>query len=176
MSVPVLTAVIIASIAVPLVGLVLFLRNIKRRTESAATEVGEAVGTVSRFAKNANFFGLQSLGMGQVRGNGCLALGANKLAFVMWLPRRLVEIERSSIKSVSTSKTHLGRTRGVPLLVIDFVSADGNDDKAAWLVGDLQGWLEKLAPAGEDGNDSRSGPLNSVERRSAGGLSPQLTR
>jgi hypothetical protein len=144
MSEPVLAAVIIAAIAILVAGLVLFLRNIKSRTESAATEAVEAVGTVTRFSKNANFFGLQSLGMPQVRGNGCLALGADKLAFAMWLPRRLVEIELSSIKSVSTSNTHLGKTRRLPLLVIDFTSADGKDDQAAWLVGDLQGWLEEL--------------------------------
>jgi hypothetical protein len=89
--------------------------------------------------ESANFFGRRSAGRFQLRGNGCLALGDEQLVFVMWLPRRELAIQRSSITAVDTADSHLGKRVGRPLLRVAF-----DDDVAAWLVRDPDRWLATL--------------------------------
>jgi hypothetical protein len=88
---------------------------------------------------SANYFGRDSRGWRQIRGNGCLALGVDKLVFAMWFPRRDLVIERSEITSVTTVDSHLGKRVGRPLLHVSF-----GKDAAAWWVHDLDRWLASL--------------------------------
>ena len=88
----------------------------------------------------ANFFGLESRGRFQIRGNGCLALGDAQLVFAMWLPRRQLVIKRDRIEAVDTVDSHLGKRIGRPLLHVTF-----NNDAAAWFVRDVDRWLATLA-------------------------------
>ncbi len=92
----------------------------------------------------ANFFGVESRGHGQVRGNGCLVLTADEVAFVMWLPRRELVIPRERILGTETPRSHLGKTKGVKLLKIRFRDEVGNEDSVAWAIRDLQAWLQAL--------------------------------
>jgi hypothetical protein len=89
---------------------------------------------------SANYFGRTSKSRFQLRGNGCLALGPERLVFVMWWPRRELVIERDSITGVDTTKVHLGKTVGRPLLRVTF-----GDESAAWLVRELNQWPAALA-------------------------------
>ena len=88
---------------------------------------------------SANYFGRTSKSAFQIRGNGCLALGPDRLVFVMWFPRRELVIERSSITGVDTTRWHLGKTVGRPLLRVTF-----GGESAAWLVRDLSHWEAAL--------------------------------
>ena len=87
----------------------------------------------------AAFFGQASRGKLQIRGIGCLALGGQRLVFVMWLPRRELVVERSEITAVDAVRSRLGKTVGRRLLRVTF------GDDAAWSVGDLDRWLAARA-------------------------------
>lgn len=82
--------------------------------------------------------------MAQVRGNGCLCLGSEKLVFVLWLPRRKLEIPRSKLLGVESVKSHLGKSKFVPLLKVRFTNDVGEEDSVAWTVRDLPRWLNEL--------------------------------
>lgn len=104
--------------------------------------------TVIRESVGANFFGLASKGLGQVRGNGALVLTPYELHFVMFAPRREMAIALDAITSVSTPRSHLGKTCVARLLRVDFRTADG-DDAVAWAVGGVDGWksdIERYKP------------------------------
>jgi len=98
-------------------------------------------------APMANFFGSGSKGMGQVRGNGVLLLTGSQLYFRMLMPEREVRIPVDSISSVSTPRSFLGKSKLSPLLRVDFKRADGKDDSAAWMVRELDRWVEELKKA-----------------------------
>ena len=88
----------------------------------------------------ANFFGLESRGPWQVRGNGYLAASTREIVFVMWLPRKEIVIARDRITSIDRAKWHLGKTFGIPLLRVRFTDSAARPDTAAWAVADLPAW------------------------------------
>ena len=92
----------------------------------------------------ANFFGLSSQGMSQFRGNGSLFLTEQKLVFKLLVPDRWIEVPLDRILKIENPRSFLGRTKGRKLLSVYFHSSDGQDDSAAWLVTDLDGWTMEL--------------------------------
>lgn len=112
----------------------------KKSTAQARAAAGEEVLCDT----SANCFGVESRGMAQVRGNGCLCLGSEQLVFVLWLPRRMLEIPRSKLIGVEQVKSHLGKTKFVPLLKVIFTNDAGDEDSVAWTVRDLPRWMEEL--------------------------------
>ena len=97
----------------------------------------------------ANLFGIKSRGMKQIRGNGILLLTSSALYFRMLLPRRELLVPLSSITSVETPKSYLGKTKGMKLLKIDFRNDVGDLDSSAWLVPDLEKWVETIRGSAE---------------------------
>lgn len=94
----------------------------------------------------ANFFGLASLGPVQLRGNGSLALTRESLAFMRALSKQPpLSIPRSAIQKVETTRSHLGKAIGRPLLTVHFVDAAGKVDVVAWYVRDHERWVSALA-------------------------------
>ncbi len=94
-----------------------------------------------------NFFGLESLGVWKIRGNGVLILTKEKLLFGMWKPKRDLSILIGNIYEISNPKSHLHKSVNRPLLKIVFKNEQGESDSAAWYVRDLDKWnqiLEKL--------------------------------
>jgi hypothetical protein len=98
---------------------------------------------IVRDSIGANFFGRLSVGMGQIRGNGVLVLTPDELYFMMFVPRREVTIPLDRITSVSTPRSHLGKTVGIKLLRVDFASESG-EDAVAWAVQRLGQWVADL--------------------------------
>lgn len=94
------------------------------------------------YTTSANFFGRESLGRRQIRGNGVLALTNDMLYFEMWKPKKQLQIFLSSIEGIETPKSHLGKTKFKPLLKIVFRNEKEELDSAAWFVRDLQKWKE----------------------------------
>ena len=97
----------------------------------------------------ANLFGIQSGGMKQIRGNGILLLTSSGLYFRMLLPGRELLVPLRSITSVETPKSFLGKTKGRKLLKVDFRNDVGGTDSAAWLVPDLEKWVEAIKGSAE---------------------------
>lgn len=92
----------------------------------------------------ANMFGLKPPGIKQIRGNGVLVLTSSLLCFRMLIPAKKLIIPVSSITGVETPKSFAGKTKGVKLLKIDFRTADGKTESAAWLVDRLEEWISGL--------------------------------
>lgn len=130
------------------VGLVFMLRKLlKTAMAEVYAEYPEHVRILS--SSMVNLFGIQSRGMKQVRGNGILLLTASQIYFRMLLPRRELLVPLSSITSVETPKSFLGKTKGRKLLKIDFRNNVGSIDSAAWLVPDLEKWVETVRRSAE---------------------------
>ena len=136
--------VAIVSSVILLAGLIHFVRG-RLRTQAEELASRHAGEGVVRLTPRANFFGLASRGMGQVRGNGVLLLTRTSLRFVLLLPRREVTIPLESIRSVETPRSHLGKTVGMRLLKVTFSDDQGQEDSAAWWVNDLDAWVEDLS-------------------------------
>ena len=55
----------------------------------------------------ANYFGRESIGVGQLRGNGGLVLTAKQLHFFMFLPTSDIRIPLTTITKLAITKSHL---------------------------------------------------------------------
>lgn len=99
---------------------------------------------VLKSSPGANFFGQESLGKKQVRGNGVLILTEEELYFQMWMPKREFHIPVSSIVGVETTESHLKKTKLQPLLKVIFRDRKNELDSSAWLVRDPSGWEDAL--------------------------------
>ena len=97
---------------------------------------------------SVNFFGVESKGVRQVRGNGVLVLTEETLYFEMWVkPKTIIEIPIESITKIDIVKSHLHKSKFRPLLKVNFTNGIGEHDSIAWMVNNLEEWrnaLEKL--------------------------------
>src|SRR5258706_16044974 len=78
--------------------------------------------------RNASFFGQESLGGGQGRGNGTLIITGSELVFIRWLPGKEFVIPLKSIAGLETPSSFLGKTRFTPLLKVNFTNDHGQPD------------------------------------------------
>jgi len=99
---------------------------------------------IIRVFVGANFFGQESLKLRQVRGNGVLVLTSKELYFEMWIPKRVFRIPLYSIIDFEETKWHLRKTKNRPLLKIIFTNQKGETDSAAWIVRDLDLWVNDI--------------------------------
>ena len=120
----------------------LTLRWVQRRSRSAIWDRYTDNQIVMK-SLAANFFGQTSKGKAQIRGNGALVLSKNELWFRMALPQRELTIPLASITSVSIVKSHLGKTKLMPLLYVEFISPAGIDS-VAWLVEYPEEWMKAI--------------------------------
>ena len=97
----------------------------------------------------ANFFGQQSKGLAQVRGNGALVLTKEKLWFRMVVPEKELEIPLACITMVKSDVWFLKKTKGRPLLIVEYDRGWG-PDAGGWLVRDLESWMEALKRGAPD--------------------------
>ena len=87
----------------------------------------------------ANFFGQESAGVWQIRGNGNLVLAADGLYFQRILPSRIFYVDYRDITCVETPNSFLGKTRFTPLLQVNFTNDAGEADAMAWQLADVSG-------------------------------------
>lgn len=133
--------VVLAVVALAVGGVMLWVRRAvsrSRRTLESAL-AGQAVVT----AENALSLGVASRGKRQLRGSGTLALCHDRLLFAQWVPSSVLEIPFADITDVDTTKFHLGKSVGAPLLRISWLTPDGGD-QIALQVRDVDRWLAAL--------------------------------
>lgn len=91
----------------------------------------------------ANFFGLQSRGGMQVRGNGGLVLTNDQLRFFQLLPEREIAIPLDRIEETSLVRSHCGKSVLWTLLRVTYrigPEATRSVDSAAWYVRNPAEW------------------------------------
>lgn len=91
----------------------------------------------------ANYFGLESRGIWQCRGNGALVLTPHRLHFFMFQPRSELQIPCNRITRVDLVRSHLGKTVFRDLLKVHFEN-EGAADSVAWYVAEPTRWLHQL--------------------------------
>ena len=123
-----------------LVLLVVFMRGLqKKRTAEVMAKFKDK--KVYGVCSSASFFGVESKGMGQVRGNGVLVLAEGELYFEMWTPKRSLKVPFSTFQAVELVRSHLGKARaGVKLVKLSFTSDQGAPDSAAWQMSNPDHW------------------------------------
>lgn len=94
-------------------------------------------------ALNANFFGIKTLGVKQVRGNGALILTDDELWFCLAAPRREISIPLNLIDKIELKRSHLGKTAFRSLLAVSF-NYQGKTEQIAWYVGDADKWRQAI--------------------------------
>lgn len=118
---------------------VLVLRRVRAASEAVVAR-NFAPGTVLRSDPVANWFGLESKGGRQIRGNGALVLTAERLWFLRAGATEPVEIPLAAVTAVDTTRSHAGKSVGRDLLRVRFGA-----DSAAWYVRDPGGWQARIA-------------------------------
>ena len=138
--------IVVACIVGAVVAIALVSRQIMRRKHEAEKRARDRVAgeEIELVDDMANFFGVESSGAAQVRGNGCLVLAAKHLVFAMWVPRREIVIARDRITGIETPRSFLGKTKGVKLLQVSFRNDRDAEDSAAWIVRRLEQWRTAL--------------------------------
>jgi hypothetical protein len=125
-------------------GVFVVLRNVARRKEAQARERYPNARQIDRAA---SFFGQESRGSTQMRGNGTLILTDSDLIFEMWLPSQEFRIPLRSIQSLENPTSFLGKSRFTPLLKVVYLNDQGMTDSMAWQVPDLSGWMRLINEA-----------------------------
>ncbi|MBD1913207.1 MULTISPECIES: hypothetical protein [unclassified Leptolyngbya] len=130
--------------------LALFFTLLSRQLETTGRERMQArfpTQQILRSEMTANFFGLESRGRGQIRGNGVLVLTPEELWFSQFAPRGNISIPLPQIMQVRLVNAHLGkRILGRKLLYVRFQTPEGTD-AAAWVVEDAEGWQAAIRVA-----------------------------
>ena len=129
--------------------LLLFVAFMLVRQMAAAREreARERFPNARMLLPNVNFFGQQSLGVMQGRGNGTMVLTDSELHYERWLPRKAFRVTLAAIDSIETPTSFLGKTMFRPLLKVNFKNDAGQPDAMAWLVPDLDGTKRTIEAA-----------------------------
>ncbi|MCW8929980.1 MAG: hypothetical protein OQL19_07075 [Gammaproteobacteria bacterium] len=138
--------ILLVSMAVILGVLIVWLKKIfrERREEVEERFLGQKIIQQHNFA---HFYGRESIGHFQIRGNGILIMTANELYFLKALPKREIRVPLKSISKVSNPRSHLGKTNIAKLLRIDFID-EGKPDAIAWMVGaEVEEWTQAVEEA-----------------------------
>jgi len=119
-----------------------FRRIFKKRYNQIVSNFAD--NEISLVSASPNFYGQYSLGRGQLRGNGVLILTIDNLFFEMYFPKKKFNFPLKNIRSVDTVKSFLGKTQFRNLLQISFINDKGVEDSAAWLVKNLDVWINRI--------------------------------
>jgi hypothetical protein len=95
----------------------------------------------------ALFFGQESRGAAQMRGNGTLILTSSELVFKQWVVGREFRVRYQDIESIDMPTSFLGKTQGVSLLRVNYLNESGSRDAMAWRVRDPNGLKRSLDEA-----------------------------
>jgi len=92
----------------------------------------------------ANFAGQKSKGLMQVRGNGALLLVEDQIYFKMLVPDREIVIPIDMITGIRKANGFLGKTKGIPLIVVEFTNEENRSDEAGWWVRNVDEWINSI--------------------------------
>ncbi len=123
----------------------MFRKLSNKRLNDIKNDFGE--NDLIKVSRNANFYGQESQGLKQIRGNGVLTVTPSDVIFYMWLPKRKIIISRREITSLEIVTKFLRKIRlGRKLLKINFINNQGRPDAVAWDINDMDQWFQLLKP------------------------------
>jgi hypothetical protein len=92
----------------------------------------------------AHFFGQESKGVFQTRGNGTLVITDHELVFEKWVPQKEYVIPLNRIVTIEMPNSFLGKTTFTPLVKVVYRTDTGEQDAIAWSVRDAAGLKSQL--------------------------------
>jgi type II secretory pathway pseudopilin PulG len=101
------------------------------------------------YTTSANYLGIESAGMGQVRGNGFLMLTSSFLLLERMAPKHRLQIPLRKIFRVDQVSSFLGRRNIKPILRISFTNDEGEQDTLGILLKDPDKWQQLIHAASE---------------------------
>ena len=101
------------------------------------------------YTTSANYMGIESSGMEQIRGNGFLMLSSHFLLFERLSPAKRLLIPLRKIYRVDQVPSFLGRRNIKPVLRIAFTDDNGEQDKAGVLLRDPDKWQHLIQAASD---------------------------
>lgn len=125
-------------------GIVLVFAGVKRMAAGREQAMRQRFPTARTILPNVNFFGRESDGAAQLRGNGTMALTSSEIVFERWVPRKEYHIPFARIQAIETPRAFLGKSSGRRLLKVVYTSDSGQTDAIAWLVPDLEALKQTL--------------------------------
>ena len=140
----VLVVALILVLALVFGGSLFVLRNVARKKEANARERYPAARHIDR---SASFFGQESRGGTQMRGNGILILTDSELIFEQWVTNKKIRIPLRNIQVLENPKSFLGKSRFAPLLKVVYINEQGGKDAMAWQVRNLDDWMQLINDA-----------------------------
>lgn len=150
MNVALLVVLLVVALIVFLVlvfgGLVFWLRKKLDRKERAAKAALAGENVIMSTTK-ANFFGLESLGVKQIRGNGVLVLTEKQLAFFMVKPVKVISVQLDRVLKTDVVDSFCHKTVGQPLLAVYFRNNDGEEDGVGFWVPSPHEWAAAVSKA-----------------------------
>jgi type II secretory pathway pseudopilin PulG len=90
--------------------------------------------------EKANFYGVASKGATQTRGLGVLVLTPEELVFLQLVPSTELRVPRSALAHVELARSFLGKTQARDLLVVEWTTGEGEEDRAAFDVPQPDEW------------------------------------
>jgi len=139
-------AIIVGAVLIPLavlLGVLSIVISAVRRKALAAIEERFGGTPTVRAEPMANFMGQQSIGPAAARGNGALVLTDEVIWFRLVVPARELEIPLEKVTGVRIEKWFLGKTKGRPMVIVDFDLGNG-PDAAAWFVREPDHWRDAI--------------------------------
>jgi len=116
-------------------------RKLDEYCQSVVERFKKEGSIINRYYPYANFFGQESAGLKQIRGNGTLVLTDKALYFALWKPKREYNILLNEIIGIEKTKSHLKKTKGIMMLKVIFIKDKGEQDSIAWIVDKLDDWI-----------------------------------
>jgi hypothetical protein len=133
---PIVIVVIVVLITGLLIGVGLFI--VRRMMIQGLESAQQRFPNARLIVPGAHFFGQQSAGVTQMRGNGTLVLADTELYFEKLVPRREYRIPYAAIQAVETPNSFLGKTNFRPLVKVVYRTENGGTDSMAWSVMDTE--------------------------------------
>jgi hypothetical protein len=121
-----------------------FGETVARHKEASARQRYHNARQIDR---SASFFGQESRGITQLRGNGTLVLTDSDLVFDQWVVNKKFRIPLRSIQSIENPISFMGKSRFALLLKVVYTDEQGRQDAVAWQVRDLTGWMRWIHEA-----------------------------
>lgn len=125
-------------------GLILVFAGVRRMAAHREQAMRERFPTARAILPNVNFFGQESNGATQLRGNGTMVLTSSEIVFERWVPRKEYRIPFARIQAIETPRAFLGKSVGRQLLKVVYTNDSGQSDSIAWLVPDLEAFKQTL--------------------------------
>lgn len=142
-----MTSIILLVGLLPLIVIIVFIfaASVKIMMKSAAEDLNQRYPKAGWILKEpVNFFGVESIGMKQVRGNAILILTEKVLVCRLIAPVRWTEIRIETISGIEHPRSFLGKSKGKELLVVNFTNDKGEPDALGFLVKDPQQWATEI--------------------------------